>query len=177
MFIAHLPASYLLTKTLQGRQILFSKKNHKKLMIVGLIGSVFPDIDIFYLYFFSSHPHHHHLYWTHLPVYWLLAFVALLLMRKRHSDLFCNGMIFVINVSLHLVLDTVAGDIWWLYPMLNKPFRLVTVPALYHPWWLNFIFHWTFGLELGLCLLAAVVYFRREKGPGQIIKDSFLCFL
>jgi inner membrane protein len=163
MFIAHLPAGYLLTRGLQIRSSCFVKLDRKKLMIVGLIGSVFPDFDIFYLYFFSSHPKHHHLYWTHLPVYWLLILTILFLVKNWRADLFGYGIIFVANVFLHLILDTVAGDIWWLYPIVDQPFCLVTVPALYHPWWLNFVWHWTFGLEVSICIVVVTVWIKTKK--------------
>jgi inner membrane protein len=61
---------------------------------------------------------------------------------------------------VHLCLDSIVGDIWWLAPFVDRPFSLFTVPALYQPWWLNFLLHWSFGLELGLVVWAVFVWQR-----------------
>ena len=67
------------------------------------------------------------------------------------------------NVFLHLVLDTVAGQMFWLYPFDKTSFVLVDVPAR-HGWWVwNFVLHWTFGLELMICLWALAVLGRSRR--------------
>ncbi len=114
------------------------------------MGSIFPDFDMIFFYFVDDRQYHHHRYWTHLPVYWFAISAALLLGFSRlrscvsHVEL---AAVFIANVFLHLVLDTIVGDIWWLYPFVDRPYRLAIVPALYHPWWLNFILHWSFAIE------------------------------
>lgn len=50
----------------------------------------------------------------------------------------------------HLLLDTIVGDIWWLYPYVDTPFALFVVPSLYRPWWLNFVLHWSFMVEVAV---------------------------
>jgi inner membrane protein len=62
--------------------------------------------------------------------------------------------VFLLAVWGHLLLDSVASDIWWLWPWLDSPFSLVVIPAIHTPWWLNFLLHWTFAVELGFVLLA-----------------------
>jgi hypothetical protein len=34
---------------------------------------------------------------------------------------------------LHLVLDSIVGDIWWLAPFVDRRYSLFTVPAVYGP--------------------------------------------
>ena len=48
MFVGHLPAGYVLTKTVQ--------KNIKttKYLLIGLIASVLPDIDVLYFYLIEN---------------------------------------------------------------------------------------------------------------------------
>lgn len=55
-------------------------------------------------------------------------------------------------------LDSIVGDVWWFAPLLDRPFALFTVPALYQPWWLNFILHWSFGLEISLWIWALLIF-------------------
>jgi inner membrane protein len=57
-----------------------------------------------------------------------------------------------------MLLDSIVGDIWWFAPFVDKSFALFTVPALYHPWWLNFVLHWTFLLELLILLWAVNIW-------------------
>lgn len=163
MFIAHLPAGYLITQIVVARCKLHDKAS-RYAIIIGLTGSVFPDIDLLYFYTIDLRQHHHHSYWTHIPLFWLaslaLFFLALKLMGKSSYALLL--LIFGLNVFVHLMLDTVVGDIWWLYPFIDRPFSMFFVPAQYQPWQLNFLLHWSFALEL-ILLCAAYYRFVRRK--------------
>ena len=70
-------------------------------------------------------------------------------------------MIFCLGGCGHLLLDTIVGDIYWRAPFAYEATSLFVVPALYHPWWLNFILHWSFAFELAL-LAWAFVTWRRD---------------
>jgi len=65
-----------------------------------------------------------------------------------------------------MVLDSIVGDIWWFAPFVDQRFSLFTVPALYKPWWLNFILHWSFALELAV-VGSAVYLWRRTLQPAD----------
>lgn len=80
--------------------------------------------------------------------------MAVLARRKAPAAL---ALIFCLGAFGHLLLDSVVGDIYWLAPFSGEPFSMFTVPALYHPWWLNFILHWSFAFELALLAWAAVL--------------------
>ena len=145
MFIAHLPAGYL-TARLFAR--LRGTTARPALVVAGLVGGIFPDIDLLYATLFDHWQVHHHRYWTHLPLVWLgISAVALLLFR-RPGTARQAVTVFLLAVWGHLLLDSVAGDIWWLWPWLDLPFSLVTIPAIHSPWYLNYLLHWTFALEL-----------------------------
>lgn len=45
---------------------------------------------------------------------------------------------------------------------IDRPYVLSTVSALFKPWWRNFVLHWSFALELGICAWALVIYRRRR---------------
>lgn len=164
MFIAHLPAAYICGTTLQR---VFGATGFSTAVLVGaaLAGGIAPDLDLFYFYLVDQRQTPHHLYWSHFPVLWLglTALSALwyrLAASKRLPALLC---VFGINGLLHVLLDTVVGDIRWLAPASLEPFSLFTVPALYKPWWLNFILHWSFLFELLVLAWAGLLYRQRAR--------------
>lgn len=169
MIIGHLPIGYLITKVATG--IWPGRMQSNRLfMVVGLLGSIAPDFDMIYFHLVDNRQHHHHSYWSHIPLYWLIVLVAMFLilqMTGKRTWLPLLG-VFGANVLLHLVADTIVGDIWWLAPIVDQPYALFTVPALYQPWWLNFILHWSFALEVGLALGAAFLFWQSNVQPkGQ----------
>ncbi len=72
------------------------------------------------------------------------------------------GVVVCLNSIAHLLLDTLVGDIWWLMPFVNKPFAFFHITAVNHPWWLNFLLHWSFLLELALVVAAIAMWCRRN---------------
>lgn len=161
MFFAHLPAGYLVGRTLvRGGQ----QASIKWTLAAGMAGGVFPDIDLLYLYLLDATPQHHHTYWTHLPVAWAgcsaLAWIAA---RERSAAFRRSLAAFLLGWLSHLLLDTVTGDIWWLYPLIDRPYSLVRVDPVYHPWWINFLLHWSMGLELAI--ISVAVWLERKRLP------------
>lgn len=159
MLVGHLPAGYLVSKLL-ARRMQVTDPERRRFLAAGMVGAIAPDLDMLYFYFFDHRQHHHHLYLPHLPVVWLvlLSVSSAWLCAVRRKAMPLLAFAFSVNGLVHMFLDTIAGDIWWLGPWVNKPFALVTVPARYQPWWLNFVLHWTFLLEVFVLLLAAYVW-------------------
>ncbi|NUM57700.1 MAG: hypothetical protein HUU56_03665 [Bdellovibrionaceae bacterium] len=70
---------------------------------------------------------------------------------------------------LHLALDTIAGQIRWAWPFSNQAIQLVNIPPT-HSWWvMSFIFHWTFFIEVGLIILALLL-FLKERSHSTLIR-------
>lgn len=156
MFLAHLPAGYILTKFLQ-------KKLHtNRFLWVGLVASILPDIDLVYFYLFDHRQTLHHSYWIHAPFYWLiLGLLTLIVIRlSKQRAYLAAAIIFFANIFLHLLLDTIVGKIEWLYPISPQAFYLFDVPAKYDFWVYNFIFHWTFLLEMAVIIWALYLLFK-----------------
>ena len=155
MFIAHLPAGYI--ATVLSRKKWPSKTASSWFAVASCVGSVAPDFDLIYYYVWDKQQHHHHGYWTHYPIIWfpLLVFMLLLikLFPRFHKPFICMA-VFFFSGCVHLLLDTVVGDIWWGAPFIDKSFSLFYVPAIFSPWWLNFILHWSFLLELIIVFIA-----------------------
>jgi inner membrane protein len=149
MFIAHLPIGYLVSKVIYTR-LMSQGIGARGIVISGMCGSIAPDLDLFYFYLIDNRQHNHHSYWTHYPSVWIclmlvpLAFIHL----KRARAFALLAIIFSLNGLIHMVLDSIAGVIHWFAPFVFNAYSLVTVPALYQPWWLNFILHWSFLLEI-----------------------------
>ena len=151
MFFAHIPAGYLVSRALvRGNPFPL-----KFVLFAGMAGGMLPDIDLLYLYLLDSTPQHHHTYWTHLPIAWLgctaLAWVAA---RKCSAACRLGLAAFLLGWLSHLLLDTLTGDIWWLYPLVDQPYSLVKIEALYQPWWMNYLLHWSMAVEAAIIALA-----------------------
>ena len=155
MFIGHLPAGYVACRLL--RQEFREGVSDRAFFGWGMAGALAPDLDMFYFYLTDQRQHHHHSYVTHWPVLWLCALVlaTVWLRRDRVKPGPVLGFIFCLNGFIHMFLDSIVGDIWWLMPLVDRPFALATVHRVMEPWWLNFMLHWSFGLELLVIAWAA----------------------
>ena len=145
-------------------------------MALGLVASVLPDFDLAWFLTVDRRQHVHHAYLTHKPAAWLVAFavaaVAMWMLRARRTAWLALGVLSA-NVMLHLVLDTAAGGIRWMWPASEAELSLAHVSARHEPWWLNFVLHWTFALELALSA-AALALWRTRTGrtPGPRLRGA-----
>ena len=171
MFIAHLPAGYLITRYgLRTIGAPFVKAGTWKYYVMfALLCSVLPDFDLFYFYLVDNRQHAHHTYWTHIPLFWLL-FTALLYFSAKavfKKNIGLASSILLVNTLMHLVLDSVAGGIYWLYPLNNEKYRLFEITARFDWWVFNYIIHWTFLFEL-LIIAAATFVVWEDKKPALV---------
>ena len=164
MISGHAPAGYITSA------LLFSKFKErgirfKQFIWFGISGALLPDIDMFYFHLIDHRQHHHHSYFTHFPALWgtLLIISIIWLQVSQSSKSASLSFIFCLCGFIHLILDSIVGDIWWFAPFVNKSFAMFTVPALYKPWWLNFILHWSFALELSLVIWALLIHRKRSN--------------
>lgn len=164
MFIGHIPAGYLLSIGLRPR-LSRPGRSATRFVAIGIFGAVSPDLDLFYFYLVDHARHHHHTYFTHLPLFWLgllAIFAAARKWRPAAAAWPGLGLIFALNGFGHVVLDSIVGDVWWLAPWVDRPYSLFSVHRRLEPYWLNFILHGSFALELAL-LISAIVVFRRRR--------------
>lgn len=167
MFIAHMPAGYLLTRRLLENHTLnrYVKPNWMGWLLLGLVASVLPDFDLLYFYFIDNRQHNHHTYWMHWPLFWLGCTSVLLLtgLAFRWRWLVKAAVIVGMVTQLHMALDTVAGGIMWLAPLSHESFVLVTVENRYQDWVHNFLLHWTFLLELLIVFTAGWKFIHQRR--------------
>ena len=161
MLIGHLPAGYLAaTAALRNT----SPAERTSLMAATLVGSVLPDLDLLYFYGVDSSVHHHALP-PHWPLLWVAVGIASssLLARTDCGRWGRIGLAVSAAALLHCGLDSIAGSVRWLAPFSDHETTLVTIPATHDSWIVSFITHWTFGVELALVALAAVVWRIRRR--------------
>lgn len=162
MFLGHLPAGYLLSK-LSVRKWQLSKY----VFWGGLLGSVFPDFDLLYFYLIDGRQTLHHEYWMHLPSAWavitLVGLVFLFVAKKK--DWLPIWLLFIVNIFVHLVLDSIAGGVLWMHPFSTRSFQMFYIPSVHGFWVWNFVLHWTFLFEIVL-IVSAVALFVRERMFG-----------
>lgn len=137
----------------------------KYVVLAGVVGAIVPDLDMFYFYLIDNRQTHHHKYISHWPILWLAALTVSYLLCRYAKDkkIPFLAVVFGLGGMLHIVLDSVVGDIWWFAPLLDEPYSMFTVPARFHPWWLSFILHWSFVMELVILGWAAVLYRNRSN--------------
>jgi inner membrane protein len=171
MLIAHAPAGYLLTRLLSRtlfKGVVTPRRNNRfyqLMMVTGVAGAIIPDIDFFYHFFFDADRTPHHDYITHLPLFWAILWGVLYVIgRLRRSKTFIAlSTAFCANVLLHLVFDTITGSIRWLYPVRTNGMNLFVVADV-HVWWVqNYLYHWTFLLEVAITAMAMVVFLRVKE--------------
>jgi hypothetical protein len=168
MFIAHLPSGYIVAR------VLFKKLNNVPysrswFIFFCMFGAIAPDLDLIYFYLWDQRAHHHHSYWSHYPIIWFGLLFSMGFLQKFFSVK--NVMLYVLGFllcgCLHLLLDSVVGDIWWGAPFIDQPFALATVPAVFSPWWLNFIVHWSFLLEILITGWAVYLWYKKRNALYQ----------
>jgi inner membrane protein len=134
--------------------------------------SVLPDFDLAYFYLIDQRRTPHHDCWVYTPIVWLVlaAMIALVpIATGRRKQLVLVG-VGLSSVPLHLVMDSVAADVRWFFPFADLRVNLVHVQAVYKPWYLNFLLHWTIALEVLIWLLAghfALCNFRARRTIGS----------
>jgi inner membrane protein len=163
MFIGHLPAGYLLTRWLQRRL------KTREFLWVGLLASIFPDLDMLYFYLIDDQKTLHHHYWTHLPLIWIALWILLVILARvlKNRTVFILVMIIFANLVLHFALDSIVGGISWLYPFFEYDLFLFTVPATHDFWVWSFVFHWTFLFEIAVILAAILTAYKHRSGASQ----------
>lgn len=173
MIVAHLPAGYLVARL--WRRLRPASAGAPGLIAWwGAIGGVSPDIDAFWSAFVDHFSVHHHRYITHWPMFWLCVFglaAAVLALRRARSGWQCLA-VFALGVTSHLFLDWFVSPVWLLAPFVDQGFHLVTVPAAYRPWVLNFIFHWVGWIDIGIAAVGATLYLRERRARRVALRLS-----
>lgn len=164
MFVAHAPASYLALRALEevrGERL-------RALFWIGIIGSLFPDLDFLWFFLVDHQSKIHHTYPTHVPFYWaLVALVGIslsLALKSRFAALAIA--VFTGDAMLHLLLDTFVGGIQWLYPWNRRLYSFFSIDLPPRPVWFGYQLNWTIWIEAGILAATGVCWVRDRAGRG-----------
>lgn len=154
MIFAHFPSGYLLGRAMKCRR--------GPVMWAALVGSIFPDFDLAWFYLIDPSVFHHY-YLTHIPAFWMgIAAVVLPLLWLTKGPML-PAIAFLAAAMVHMVLDTVAGGIMWLWPWKSALIRLFIVEPTGSHWIISFIRHPSFVLEAAIIASAGVLFFTPER--------------
>ncbi len=152
MFIGHLPGAYLVFRAA-------TPDLGKLAFAAAMIGAVAPDVDMLWFYLVDNQGHHHHSYLTHRPIIWagfLMAGMAIRVWALRTGTFLT---FFGTGGLVHMVLDSITGEVAWLWPISDATHPLVLVQATHSHWILSFLNHWTFKVEIVITMIALLVWF------------------
>lgn len=153
MLLAHLPSGYILSTFFRSR----------KTKIASIIGSVFPDLDMFYFYLIDQRQTNHHDYWFHIPIFWLSLFILLNTFKKLTKLPFSDYInAFFCGILLHLCLDSITGHINWLLPFHELSIQAITIPPFQSHWILSYFLHWSVWFEIIIIFTACYFLFRAK---------------
>ncbi len=163
MYFGHIPAGYLSVMAVEkfmGHKDAVATSRFQLLTLFGLLASVLPDVDMLYFYFVDHRQHLHHSYITHIPFYWFLAgmfwFLSSLIIRRMKFGIY--GFVVMMNIALHLMLDTVGTGIKWFHPFSQQYVVFIHVPASHRWTVMSFITHWSFLFEVIIIFSALYCY-------------------
>lgn len=153
MITAHAPSGYILARLWPVAPFSFA---------AALTGAILPDLDLFWFYVMDARAHHHHRYWVHAPGFWAtIAAITLPLLALRARHILPAALAFFAGLLVHLILDTIAGDIMWRWPFSDAFTHFITVQPRYESWVLSFILHPVFLLEILIWVAALTLWSRR----------------
>ncbi|MBI4406895.1 MAG: metal-dependent hydrolase [Candidatus Kerfeldbacteria bacterium] len=116
MIIAHGPLGYLVAYLVRRRWT-FPRSYYW----FGVIGGIFPDIDLFYFYFIDASRSHHQLITHSLVPYLVLGLVGLSVQRLR-----IPVSLFVLGAISHIGADVLTGYVAVFQPLSD---RMIGLPA------------------------------------------------
>jgi len=165
MIIAHMPSGYIMSTCILRRFAGSIPTSSTAVIAAGILGALAPDFDMVYFHLIDHRQTLHHKYFTHWPIVWLplAAITALWFNRARQSKAAFLSLIFCLGGVLHVMLDSFVGDIWWFAPFVDQSYAMFSVPARFKPWWVSFILHWSFAVEIAICIWALLIY-RGRRG-------------
>ena len=126
----------------------------------GLLGSISPDLDYFYLTLFDVRKYDHHYYPTHIPLSWaiLLAGSVLWLIAYKKSQNPLLAFIFSLNGFIHLILDSVPHKIFWLAPLSYRAYSLEALISRINPAMIDEHPYWSESVEAIIFILALSLF-------------------
>ncbi len=183
MIFSHAPAGFLasfLTKKWWGRGL--NTVQTRTLLILATIFGIIPDLDVFYYYLFNAQVLHREIILHSFFVYALITIIIIFVSHKFKNRFWqAVGIVFFIGTFSHLLLDSLAAGVMWLYPIQSRLFGLLIVPTIANSFFgqyftlINFIFE--FSISFFAIGLVVYNFFPRHKKSFHIISASLSILL
>lgn len=135
MIFAHAPFGWLVADWCRRvwKQDKFRQGQKWWLLIVGAVGGLFPDLDLFYYHLVSAEVSHRQLPTHSVFLYLPLVLVVLVLLRWfKKTWWFEVVACFGLGVLSHLLTDSIGGAVMWLWPFSQEVFGLSSIPLIAH---------------------------------------------
>lgn len=170
MLMAHGPIGYLIVEATKKWWKIpeFSKKQNRWIFMVGIIGGMFPDIDLVFYYFISASQSHRQLL-THSIVIYVAVFIIglLLLMWSRFRYVGVVVAMFAITGISHICADMIVGMTALFSPFSTSLFGLISFEWFRDSIFLRFSLVTSIGLELLIMSLAGYVWVKQYR-PAKL---------
>lgn len=160
MLIAHGPAGYLIGAGLDR------VRRRVDLVIAAVIGSLFPDLDVAG-YHAGIVEGFHRATPLHWPAVWFAVIALGFSLRAARPRIGEAVIVFALSALVHCGLDMMMAPLFWAAPFHWTAYEMVEVPGGWHPYWLGFIFYWTFLPEIALWIAALWMWRVRREGPNR----------
>lgn len=149
MIFAHAPLGIIsayLTKKIWAKNI--TRKQYCWLFVITAIGSIFPDIDLFYYYLFSATFSHHEVLTHGFFIYFVICVVAFLsgyFLKKEFIKK--ASFLFLLGIFSHLIADSISAGVIWLAPFSYKMYGLASF-SWYNKIFGSYFFTLNYSLEI-----------------------------
>jgi len=165
MLIAHGPAGYLVGAIAAGA------KRRLDLVMAGLVGGLLPDLDAvgFHLGIVQGFHRATPFHWPSTWVVLALIGLAILPLRRRAGEII---VVVAVSALVHCGLDMTMAPLYWAAPFSWQTYELVHVPGGWSPYWLGFIFYWTFIPEILIWIAALWTWRRGRRGAATVMRQA-----
>lgn len=159
MLIAHGPLGYIIAEATKRfwKSGIITQRRTRWVLLVGLIGGMFPDIDLFFFYLIDASQSHRQLITHSLLIYSAVSLLGITVLRFTRFK-YAGALLFAFGVGTmsHVLTDMIVGMTVWLAPIT---FQLAGLMSF--EWYRESIFirysHVT-GIGIELLIIACALY-------------------
>lgn len=167
----HMAAGYLVTKILiSATHPAISHHQINQLLLWGTLFAFLPDLDMFYSFkkakgfTIQDNSIEHRDYFTHAPLLWL-SIGLIIIFLSQNTFIKYLGLIFWLSSWSHFILDSINGDIRWLYPFSQKSYSLshikskpINHPQKFFPYWSEYLKGYVINSQLTFLLEIILIF-------------------
>ncbi len=165
--LGHIAAGYLVSHTLLATtHPPLTLSDQQYLIWWGVFFGFAPDLDTFFIFkrtkrFIGSDEIDHRKFYSHAPVIWLIAGLAVFLIAVLVGSLFFKylGILIWLCSWTHFVLDSIQQGIMWLWPWRKSKFALGKkdikegiISQKFLAYWINFLKFYITKMKLSFYL-------------------------